>query len=173
MLFTSEFPYGTGETFLENEIPLLSNYFDIIIVPAKIDGKKRNVPENVKIRDEFATLQKSRSLIAKIFSSLILSFKFFFEFPFIPISFKAYEEMLAYLSMLDAYSKWFKQYNATNNDIEPAIVYSYWLNAGAFAVAYLKKRFKRQPLFIARAHRFDLYENSSDKKAAGFAEISV
>lgn len=50
-LFTMRFPYGTGEPFLENELPLLAKRFkQITIVPLFAEGALRGVPPNVAVR---------------------------------------------------------------------------------------------------------------------------
>src|SRR5688572_15408544 len=49
-LFTSEFPYGTGERYLESEIEYLSGSFDQVNIYSSYtnDVITRNVPENCK-----------------------------------------------------------------------------------------------------------------------------
>ena len=48
IIFTSTFPYGFAETFLEDELPYLAKHFEkIIIFPFRISEKKlRAVPPN-------------------------------------------------------------------------------------------------------------------------------
>ena len=48
IIFTSTFPYGFAETFLEEELPYLAKHFEkIIIFPFRISEKKlRAVPPN-------------------------------------------------------------------------------------------------------------------------------
>ena len=164
IVITSEYPYGDGETFLENEIPFLSKSFNIIIVPAKLHNNKRITPKNIIIRDDFAELQMRRSKIEKFFSALFVALKFIYEFRYAPLNFAAYRSILAYCSMYATYKIWFDSslHHETLN--KPLIIYSYWLNAGAFAATYFKQRLYNCALFISRAHRFDLYENSPEKK---------
>ncbi|HOA81987.1 MAG TPA: hypothetical protein PKK61_13140 [Defluviitaleaceae bacterium] len=49
VLFTSFYPYGKGETFLESEIKHLSENFDnvYIISNSKIKKQTRKIPDNV------------------------------------------------------------------------------------------------------------------------------
>lgn len=50
-LFTMRFPYGTGEPFLENELPLLARHYgQVTIVPLFTEGALRTVPSNVTVR---------------------------------------------------------------------------------------------------------------------------
>ena len=49
-LFTDKFPYGKQETFLENELPFLSQKFEeIIIIPLHKTDELRKIPHNVKV----------------------------------------------------------------------------------------------------------------------------
>lgn len=49
VLITSQFPFGTGESFIGSEFSMLTLNFDkIIIIAQNISGKKiRNIPDNV------------------------------------------------------------------------------------------------------------------------------
>lgn len=51
-LFTMRFPYGLGEAFLENELPVLCAHFDrVTIVPQFAEGEARAVPPNARVLD--------------------------------------------------------------------------------------------------------------------------
>jgi colanic acid/amylovoran biosynthesis glycosyltransferase len=51
-LFTMRFPYGTGEAFLENELPVLAkHYAKVVVVPLFAEGALRAVPPNVEVRN--------------------------------------------------------------------------------------------------------------------------
>ena len=48
--FTSSFPYGYGETFIESEINYLAQSFNnIYLFPLHINDNLRNLPDNVEI----------------------------------------------------------------------------------------------------------------------------
>lgn len=50
ILLSSSYPYGTGEVFLENEIPvLLENFDQIFLLPMLPNGKKRNIDDRVQV----------------------------------------------------------------------------------------------------------------------------
>lgn len=65
VLTTEAYPYGTGETFLANEIPYLANHFEqIIIVPAHPIGTVRKTPENGFVRlVTFSSQNPIRSMV--------------------------------------------------------------------------------------------------------------
>ena len=68
-LITDHFPYGTGEPFLEDELPFLSEAFDEVILLARNKGKgMRPVPANVRV----VPLRKRLSLCSSL--SIYLSF---------------------------------------------------------------------------------------------------
>src|SRR5262245_14937375 len=50
-LFTMRFPFGDGETFLENELPVLCKHFErVVVMPLFAEGKARPLPANASIR---------------------------------------------------------------------------------------------------------------------------
>jgi len=59
-LFTMRFPYGTGEAFLENELPVLAkHYAKVVVVPLFAEGALRAVPANVEVRNLVAKPYRS------------------------------------------------------------------------------------------------------------------
>lgn len=50
-LFTMRFPHGTGEAFLENELPVLAEHYEkVVVVPLFAEGALRALPANVEVR---------------------------------------------------------------------------------------------------------------------------
>ena len=49
ILFTEEFPFGSGETFIESEISYLSEHFRVVYIVTKdsFSNIERPVPENI------------------------------------------------------------------------------------------------------------------------------
>ena len=76
ILFTNVFPYGIGESFLEEEIKYLSkNFKSITIVTLKSSGKRRILPDNVEVVNaDFngSNINKLKHFI-KLFFSLFLT----------------------------------------------------------------------------------------------------
>ena len=52
--FTHSFPYGLGETFIENELPFLCDKFErVVIFPAVTNdtpSKARSLPKNAEVK---------------------------------------------------------------------------------------------------------------------------
>ena len=50
-LFTTRFPYGFREAFLENELPVLCERFErVLIFPEHAEGALRPIPSNAEVR---------------------------------------------------------------------------------------------------------------------------
>ncbi len=146
-LFTLHFPYGKGEEFIENEVPILSNYFDIIVAPRSINGKKRELPSSVKV-DKF--FSKYKKVFWYGITDIHLVLKEYIQTKKIN-SYKS----LSYFGMEKLFQKWFTQYTHYKS---PMVFYSYWLTYFAFVSAQLNKYLNNKHIIISRAHRADLYE---------------
>ena len=158
ILITAAYPYGGhGESFLETEILFLKEKFDkIYILPNsnQITGSSRAVPANCEVLPFIFINPPSKW---KRLFAMLTSLWFWkeitnrlnpFQFPHI------FEQgMLAqsFLSKLQLFCE--------DKKIEPkrTVLYNYWFTMDSFASGLIqdKSKFKKA---IARAHRFDLYE---------------
>ena len=60
-LVTHRFPYGEGETFLQDEIPYLQEAgFRVRILPVSISSGRRTLPEGVEVSDALALTQRQK-----------------------------------------------------------------------------------------------------------------
>jgi colanic acid/amylovoran biosynthesis glycosyltransferase len=151
ILLTSKFPYGKGETFLENEFPFLLNGFEEIIIFSESNkGESRIKYTRVEIKLLLSINWKSR-------------IKAFFNQEF-------YRELnslkkLGKFNLSTFRTAWYslskstciaKQLESLENN-ESSVFYSYWLDEKALALALLKRK---NPSFnvISRAHGWDVYE---------------
>lgn len=157
-LFTSRFPFGSGEAFLETEIKILSSRFSkVIIVPYKEEGESRELPENVEVQLPFSSYRYSRSTV---FSTFLLFIRILFsEFimsrskvTFIRNSAFLKSSLLQNISRASHIEHWL---NSTNKS--DALYYSYWFDDWATILSVLKMNDVIDK-FVSRAHRFDLYE---------------
>ena len=158
--FTSEFPFGKAETFIETEILYLSKSFKniTIITHDILTISRRKIPKNVKV----LRLRYPANTAEKIFSLRFLFRKIFWnEVKLIHkklnlnIDFGRIKTLLVslqnatrlkaeYLKVLDIL-----QYS---NEI----YYSYWLNDSALALSMLKSEHSNKK-FISKMHRWDIY----------------
>lgn len=162
ILFTSTFPCGTGETFIENEFPfLLSGFEKIVIVTGNLtDEITRQVPDYVKvIRYPYEPSTKF-----KLYSVLcFLSPDFWRELIFI-ISAPSVKFSIAVLkTMLEAFAKTIqtslllkkivREESLSRNSL---FVYSYWMNNNAIGIAHFSM-LNPQVKSFCRAHGWDMY----------------
>ncbi|NUU97733.1 glycosyltransferase [Marinitoga sp. 1138] len=149
-LFTIKFPYDKGEEFLENEIPIISKYFDIIIVPYNKGKEIRRIPKNVKVDDFFAEIKSKKNIL---FYGIMKNRYIIKEF--IDSKNIYFYKSIKYFGLEEIFKKWFEQYKNISSNI---IFYSYWMTEAAYALGKLRRKLSQRNILISRAHRFDLYE---------------
>lgn len=153
ILFTAGFPFGFGESFLENELPFLADAFDeLLIVPKNVENKNnpRKTPSNCTILSLIYGQRKFRAI------------KHFFKF-------EVLKEACSLLFSKDSFSKLkvlVDQLFLAEHNIEflinnvrkedEQIVYSYWTDETAIAFCLIKHEFPKTK-FITRAHGWDVY----------------
>ncbi|MCW5908124.1 MAG: glycosyltransferase [Chitinophagales bacterium] len=162
IFFTSTFPCGAGETFIENEFPfLLSSFEKIIIVTGNLtDEITRQVPDHVKVMRypyEPGTKFKFYSVLC------FLSPDFWRELAFIKSAPSVKFSIAVLKTMFEAFAKTIqtslllkkivRDENLTNNSI---FVYSYWMNNNAIGAAHFSMLNPRVKSFC-RAHGWDVY----------------
>ncbi len=168
VLITSHYPFGTGESFIEQEIKHLSRNFEkIIIIAQDVTGEKtRETPENV-ILYRYNTGTSFKGF-------LILPFLFFINASTITdilkgeIEFRlGIKETLTIRKFSFLFRKVIKAVQLKEyiikvlrkEKIDKSIVfYSYWLKTGAHAIAMLDYR---DSIRIARGHGSDIYEEKT------------
>src|SRR5690554_4819725 len=160
--FTATYPYGSGETFIENEIQYLATSFDSIIIVSNnvTDTQSRKVPSNVtclRMNYELSFAQKLYAL-AHIFHPL-----FWHEIHIIRTRYKKRISRLILFTVLQSIRKalsWQKNIQkiiSTHSHSNDSIyLYSYWNNDTAFALSYLQQSISTQKC-ISRAHGWDVY----------------
>jgi Glycosyltransferase len=167
ILLTNQFPYGIGESFLENEIQYLAETFDTVLVLSK-DLNSENIrfngshffPYRMSAKSSFAELLISPLLFLKHLSK---SISFISEEVRhakqrnIKLTFSRLRKMTHDLFKALVISRHIKQVIHTHQLSGRIVLYSYWLNPSALATLFVdcsSNEVKR----IARAHRIDLYE---------------
>lgn len=164
-LFTADFPYRTGETFLETEIEYLAKGFnEVHIISANCDDSQtRLLPDNCSVERlnlQFSSFDKFRSLIG-LFSPL-----FWKELQIIrrtyelPITAGILKTML--ISLLRAKQVSLKisqlvQYESPDNKL---FFYSYWCDDVALGLAMSQKKYPKITT-VSRIHGWDVYFEAS------------
>ena len=179
-MLTNQFPYGIGESFLENEIKFLSDSFDTILVLSK-DTSSTTIRFQA---DHFFHYRiNPRSSLAEVLLSPILLIRHLRK------SFAFVREELRH-SRQRKKTVTLRQVRKMTHDLFKALVisrhikrivrkhgiggritfYSYWLNPSALAtlfVSFADTEVKR----IARAHRIDLYEEEHPDNYLPFRSV--
>ena len=157
-LFTLRYPYGTGETFIENELRVLSELFaTIYIFPLSSVGFSRELPENVKVVHwEDSYRYEGKKALTKHFFHFfkIFIFEFFRSGTKIKMVKKFAElrsSLLQNLTRADCIS----QYIDKKANVAP-VFYSFWFSDWATVLGVLKEK-RIIPNYFSRAHGFDLY----------------
>lgn len=159
--FTAEFPYGQyGESFIENEIPVLAAHFKkIILFPFSAKGStKKPLPENVTvdhILNNRQTLRPKNIFNSYFFYIISTLFSEFLKCPnkrFFIQRIKHYT-MLLIKGIYDA-EQLLKVIPKENYSI---VFYSFWMNDWALSLAILKSRREINNFFF-RCGGFDLYD---------------
>ncbi len=189
VLFTNTFPYGVGETFLEDEIPLLSEAFDrVIVYPLHMpdnpisNGYSRGdriAPYNFEVRPpllDFDNKNRWKMLSRGLFCmswarglsyELIRIFRNFFKSEKgtgLKARFKELKNSLwilaNYTLLLRAMLANRKALRAIRADLD-RVAYFYWGDKSAMLIPYLKQSVAPgSTKFVARFHGSDLYENA-------------
>lgn len=158
ILITSEFPFGSSETFLENEIQYLSEGFETVTIVSQ-DTKslnQRTTQSNVSVlryEKNLSAWQKLCSMFA------VFDAKFWREISII----KKYYSKSINISILKTMfvslyqAKKLKTFITKNIKIEEhQIFYSYWCDDSALALALLKKQHPNIKM-LSRIHGWDVY----------------
>ena len=159
-LFTNEYPYGTGETFIENELSILSDKFQTIyLFPLQNTGKARPIPvENIKVVFLFEKRKINKWKVA--------ARNFFLIARILLFEMTHATSFLKFLRLLPSYrsriitnmdrSEVLKDY-MNKTDVKDVVFYSFWTDDWATVLSILKLK-NEIPRFISRVHGYDLYE---------------
>jgi glycosyltransferase involved in cell wall biosynthesis len=186
IIFTASFPFGVKETYLEEEVKILSENFDEIIIYPHYYGNKdttqRNVPENVKVKKPALALLKYNRLIQafiglfKIAKTEIFIKEFFNKKVFLSFdhSIRWFLCFIDYLSTVGSSS--FNEVIKFNHEI----LYFYWGAGWASSILNLKSKSNNKiflrlhggEVFLERSNGYIPIRNQLFKKVDIFLPIS-
>ncbi|MFM2019370.1 MAG: hypothetical protein RL007_3026 [Bacteroidota bacterium] len=175
LLFTSSFPFGEGEQFIETEIEFLSQAFEEVhIYPLSTKGVKRSVPSNVVIKN------------VKLYASYS-RLKFWLRHGIRLVN--LYRRQLKATRHPEKYSgNHWKQLNFLSHRVADAekvahsirsyntksiVVYSYWFNVWAMSLLLAKELKLVNISVLTRAHGGDLDENQKKQKYFPFRSLEI
>jgi glycosyltransferase involved in cell wall biosynthesis len=157
--FTSEYPFGMSETYVENELIVLAEKFEkIILLPLNGKGVSRKLPkENIESVCLFENQIKIKFLflLKNLYSFIsVLLFEFYHtnrKKSFLLMLPELKSRLLQNMYRAEIFRNYF-QFNNKKN-----FYYSFWTDDWATTLSLLKKK-KYILGFISRVHGFDLYE---------------
>lgn len=165
LLFSSGFPYGNRETFLETEILYLSDSFDEvrIISAGKEVTPMRQLPGNVSVRHinvQISPQDKLNALFQRFNSTYEEERRFIRGKYKRNLSSGIIKTMLVSLRQAKKYQKVLIEELDKIQDTDNIIAYSYWCADAALGLAFERKindRFRA----VSRIHRWDVYFEES------------
>ena len=162
IFLTSTFPYGSGETFIENESPFLAGAFEkvFLLVPnAALSQTQRPVPENVILMPIQQGLLWPLRVKALFWPTFWQGFS-------MDLKRKNRKAGLnkAFRNCLHYYTLGLQVKKTINNVIEKfklpteeTIFYSYWMDEKALGISLVKKNHP-EIIAVSRAHGWDVFE---------------
>ncbi len=165
VLITSQFPYGTSESFISSEFPFLARSFDKIIVIAQnvTFEKTRDISSNTTVyRYNPATLFSGFLFLPiLLFSNLkTISDMFREETGFRKnLSINNKRNLLKKIIKAIQLREFLRRVLKKEGINETIVFYSYWFKTGAHAISMLNYK---NSIKISRAHGSDLYEEKTE-----------
>ncbi len=167
VLLSINWPYKTGETFLENEVQHACGFEKIDCLPFNCEEKKtRSVPENIRIFN-LKKIGKKRALFGFLWTRLFWSeiFSLCKMHKLTKTNIKlllqtGYMQQQRYWAL----KKWYKSEIKATDDVT---IYTYWMASDAVTVSRLKRKKLKH---ITRCHRFDLYDYTTKENYLPFQQ---
>ncbi len=162
VLITYSYPYGTGETYIEAEIGLLSRAFDeIVIIVSNSEGKARALPANCKVLHFGVTNspgENLRLLCRLAADSCFIIRKIREESGALKNQYHKKITPVIFRQLLHDIAKGYQFYRflRKHTDGSGSLYYSYWFDNKALGLAMLREKGKNIAA-VSRIHRWDLY----------------
>lgn len=157
VLFTAHFPFGNGETFLENELPVLARHFEHVIVqPASVQrgDKPRHMPPNAIAQPP---INRKRTLEKWLFGGVSLIFH-----PVLRNDVITKNVLVSRLRMQEClvaagYDRFMRDWAIENAaTLRNAVCYFYWGRGPAYGIEHVRAQTNCR--IIVRLHGYDLFE---------------
>lgn len=148
-LVTDNYPFGSGEEFIQNEVNYLSESFKKVFIITMNQGDKqtKDIPNNFEV---YRVNKKKIGLVKLLKKDYINDF--FSE----KISFKNLKGRINFIYtghlIKESILKIIKNKKIMLKDVT---LYSYWFYYGAYGISKIESK---EVIKVSRAHRYDLYE---------------
>ncbi|MFN3428662.1 MAG: hypothetical protein ACK46X_01785, partial [Candidatus Sericytochromatia bacterium] len=162
MLFTTAFPFGPGEPFLEAELPhLVARFRRVLVVPTQIKGPGRPVPLGAEVDTTLALSRPGKvAIVAASALGAATSPAFYREWAThhrALAHWRALERAMRYWGDARRTADWILMAMAARGLTSPdVLLYTYWLGRQTLGCAMAKKRLGSLAV-ATRAHGSDLY----------------
>lgn len=163
VVFTTTFPYGSKEPFIENELDYLEAFDEVYYMPLYAEGRVRqiNYPSNVKWIRLATSRSTSGNIIRYILRSLV-SMIFYKELFLLvkrrELSFRNIYHLCEFIGKGYFYSnEAYKEICKRGLNTSEFYLYSYWMMEHSLAAILLSSKIAVKRM-ITRVHGYDLYE---------------
>lgn len=174
-LLTNEFPYGTGEAYLETEVKFYKGFEKTWVCALQLRDEHLNMKRELPGKMEVIPVRYAKRIVyllnvlkilpdRNIYSEILrlikqgrFSFSRLVDL-FVFVSRAHYEA-----SIIDRALK--------DQDKRDVVFYSYRFEYQPYVAMLLKKKWKTDAPIFARAHRYDLYEDQHNNNYIPFREI--
>lgn len=174
-LITMGYPYGNGESFLENEVPYLSKYFEKVYVfsyNGKAGEEKREVPSNFSVFPLGMKKSSLRYLLYSIKGVVSKDNDLIIDGETVRRRVSQYYYRGRGLSAINKVAD-----IITNNELvtKKATFYSYWFTDLAYVAWKLSETYSPNDgcICVSRAHGYDVYWERNRFKYLPFQELSA
>jgi glycosyltransferase involved in cell wall biosynthesis len=160
LLLTAEYPYGKGETFLENEVPILAQHFDKITIISLSENSEqtREIQSICEVFRFPVSLSKTEKILALrylLLREVRAELKRVTSVYKLKVNFQIISTILVSWARAKKIKSLFRKH--LNSE---SIAYSYWTDDSSLALAQLKIE---NPDFkcVSRFHGWDVYFEAS------------
>lgn len=173
---TSQFPYGTGESFIVSEFPFLAKSFDkIIVVAQNVTFEKTSdtsINTTVYRYNPATSISGFLFIPALLFSNKSTIFNMYREEIIFRRKLTTKNKIYLLKKIIKAIQlKIYLRKVLKEEGIDKSIVfYSYWLKTGAHAISMLHYK---NSIKISRAHGSDIYEDRTESGYLPLLEFSA
>ena len=169
IFLTTEFPYNTGEQFIENEIDYLSQNFEhVFIFSLQSKTIERRTPENVKNFSLNISNRKFKK-IKKLYYGL-----FHHQIKFEKTGLQNLLTNILYQGTVSLAYKEFKKVIKKNKiELNNPLIYSYWMGPTATLGILIKNNLFKKTKFITRCHSIDLYSFANKRNYVPYQLFNI
>ncbi|HRF80841.1 MAG TPA: glycosyltransferase [Flavobacteriales bacterium] len=175
-LFTTRFPHGFREAFLENELPVLCERFErVVIFPEHADGALRAIPANAEVRHpitdpfkraSFGRLFRYRRVVWQLLRSL------WADAPTVMVLWKQWPTLRSRIAQFIQRAEVLRTRTMVGYDPERVQLYAYWTHDWA-TVLGIVRTVMPSVRFFSRAHGFDIYEEQNTNGWIPFRQFQL